>query len=189
MDSVKEDFEVESEKEPEMKATIKLSVSAQLPFNNKYSLKINLAYPVIVEQCYHKVLASKIEIKLKKQEDIMWPTLEGEPDVLNAKEPPSESGIERKCKYPSSSKIYKDWNKIEKEIEKQEAAELTDSETAINSLFQKIYGGGSDEVRRAMNKSFIESGGTVLSTNWGEVEKQPVQKKPPAGMEWKSWNS
>lgn len=165
-----------------------LNVSAQLPSDNKYNLKLDLAYPICVEQCSHKVLTSKIEIKLKKQDDTRWLMLEKKPVVQPAEKKPDEPVVEQKCRYPSSSKIYKDWNKIEKEIEKQEAAEVPEGEAAINALFQKIYGRGSDEVRRAMNKSFIESGGTVLSTNWNEVEKEPVEKKPPAGMEWKTWN-
>lgn len=35
----------------------------------------------------------------------------------------------------------------------------------------------------------VESGGTVLSTNWSEVGQGKVEKKPPDGMEWKTWNS
>lgn len=42
--------------------------------------------------------------------------------------------------------------------------------------------------RRAMNKSFQESGGTVLSTNWSEVGKGQVDVKPPDGMEFKKWD-
>jgi suppressor of G2 allele of SKP1 len=38
-----------------------------------------------------------------------------------------------------------------------------------------------------MNKSFQESGGTVLSTNWSEVGKGHVGVKPPDGMEFKKW--
>jgi len=38
-----------------------------------------------------------------------------------------------------------------------------------------------------MNKSFMESGGTVLSTNWKEVGSKPVDVKPPDGMEYKQW--
>lgn len=35
----------------------------------------------------------------------------------------------------------------------------------------------------------VESGGTVLSTNWSEVGQGKVERKPPDGMEWKTWNS
>ena len=33
----------------------------------------------------------------------------------------------------------------------------------------------------------VESGGTVLSTNWGEVGEKEVERKPPDGMEWKKY--
>lgn len=33
----------------------------------------------------------------------------------------------------------------------------------------------------------MESGGTVLSTNWGEIGKEKVERKPPDGMEWKDY--
>lgn len=39
-----------------------------------------------------------------------------------------------------------------------------------------------------MNKSFQESGGTVLSTNWEDVKKDKVDIKPPDGCEFKEWN-
>jgi suppressor of G2 allele of SKP1 len=32
----------------------------------------------------------------------------------------------------------------------------------------------TDETKRAMNKSYSESGGTVLSTNWKEVSQKKV---------------
>jgi suppressor of G2 allele of SKP1 len=38
-----------------------------------------------------------------------------------------------------------------------------------------------------MMKSYSESGGTTLSTNWDEVKKEKVTVKPPAGAEWKNW--
>jgi suppressor of G2 allele of SKP1 len=40
-----------------------------------------------------------------------------------------------------------------------------------------------------MNKSFQTSGGTVLSTNWGEVGTTDYEKErqAPAGMQWKTW--
>ena len=33
----------------------------------------------------------------------------------------------------------------------------------------------------------VESGGTVLSTNWKEVGSSKVERKPPDGMEWKNY--
>jgi len=39
-----------------------------------------------------------------------------------------------------------------------------------------------------MNKSFVESGGTVLSTNWGDVGNRNVEGTPPSGLEMKKWS-
>lgn len=64
---------------------------------------------------------------------------------------------------------------------------LFQGEQALQALFQKIYGDSSDEVRKAMNKSYFESGGTVLSTNWQEVCAKKVEVKPPDGTEFKEW--
>eukprot|EP00188_Purpureofilum_apyrenoidigerum_P000165 Plantae.Rhodophyta-Purpureofilum_apyrenoidigerum.ctg1063.p1 GENE.Plantae.Rhodophyta-Purpureofilum_apyrenoidigerum.ctg1063~~Plantae.Rhodophyta-Purpureofilum_apyrenoidigerum.ctg1063.p1 ORF type:complete len:323 (-),score=76.71 Plantae.Rhodophyta-Purpureofilum_apyrenoidigerum.ctg1063:23-991(-) len=47
----------------------------------------------------------------------------------------------------------------------------------LNQLFNKIYGDADDDTRRAMNKSFVESGGKVLSTDWAEVKKDKVVYK------------
>jgi hypothetical protein len=40
-----------------------------------------------------------------------------------------------------------------------------------------------------MNKSFQTSGGTVLSTNWGEVAAKEYDKErqAPKGVEWRNW--
>ena len=38
-----------------------------------------------------------------------------------------------------------------------------------------------------MNKSYQESGGTVLSTNWKDIGKKKVEVKPPDGMEYKKY--
>ncbi|KZC10709.1 Suppressor of G2 allele of SKP1 like protein [Dufourea novaeangliae] len=169
-----------------------LSVSALLPSGNDYSLELDLAHSIVPDQSSHKVFPSKIEIKLKKQDGIRWTALEGNPVVQNIVQPIPQEILQagnHPPKYPSSSKKSPDWNKVEKEIEKQEAEEKPTGEAALNALFQQIYGSGSDEVRRAMNKSFQESGGTVLSTNWSEVGKGKVERKPPDGMEWKPWNT
>jgi len=57
----------------------------------------------------------------------------------------------------------------------------------VNKFFKQLYKGASDDTRRAMVKSYQESGGTALSTNWDEVQKGPVPISPPDGMEAKKW--
>ena len=83
--------------------------------------------------------------------------------------------------------MHRNWDKLAADIEQEEKDEKLEGDAALNALFQKIYGEGSDEVKRAMNKSFVESGGTVLSTNWGEVGNKKVECKPPDGMEYKKY--
>lgn len=100
----------------------------------------------------------------------------------------SQSDIPTVHKYPSSRHVGKDWDKLAAQIAKDEKEEKLEGEAALNQLFQQIYGDGSEEVRKAMNKSFVESGGTVLSTNWDEVKRGHVDCKPPDGMEWKKWD-
>ena len=38
-----------------------------------------------------------------------------------------------------------------------------------------------------MVKSFVQSGGTVLSTNWKDIGSKDVQPQPPKGMEAKKY--
>ena len=95
--------------------------------------------------------------------------------------PPSNTTV--KAPYASG----RDWGAIEKALA-AEAEEKKEGEAALNEMFQKIYGDANDDVRRAMNKSFQESGGTVLSTNWNEIGKEKTEVKPPDGMEWKKYD-
>jgi suppressor of G2 allele of SKP1 len=40
-----------------------------------------------------------------------------------------------------------------------------------------------------MMKSFIESNGTALSTDWEDVKNRKVETVPPEGVEAKKWVS
>lgn len=82
-------------------------------------------------------------------------------------------------------KVEKNWDKIVKEFEEEESKS---SPKDVSDLFREIYGKSSDDVKKAMNKSFTESGGTVLSTNWNEVAKKKVTVKPPEGCDFKKWD-
>lgn len=57
----------------------------------------------------------------------------------------------------------------------------------VQGFFQKIYRDADPDTRRAMIKSYQESNGTSLSTNWSEVGKGPVETSPPEGMVAKKW--
>ncbi|XP_060681792.1 protein SGT1 homolog isoform X2 [Hemiscyllium ocellatum] len=159
--------------ERNVSATVKLSPE------NDYNLKLHLLHPVVPQHCGVKVLGTKIEIKLKKTEAIRWEKLEGSLTDVKHFVPVQPQ------RYPSSSHCTKNWDKLVMEIKQEENDEKPEGDAALNQLFQKIYADGSDEVKRAMNKSFTESGGTVLSTNWSEVGKKTVAVNPPDDMEWK----
>lgn len=64
-------------------------MSAQLPSGNEYSLELDLANFIVEDQCMYKIMPSKIEIKLKKRDDIRWTTLEGNPVLSKVKPIPT----------------------------------------------------------------------------------------------------
>ncbi|CAO2591685.1 Protein SGT1 homolog [Lemmus lemmus] len=160
-----------------------LSALVKLPSGEDYNLKLRLLHPVVPEQSTFKVLSTKIEIKMKKPEAVRWEKLEGHGDE------PTPAGLcfDVRNLYPSSSHYTRNWDKLVGEIKEEEKNEKLEGDAALNKLFQQIYSDGSDEVKRAMNKSFMESGGTVLSTNWSDVGKRKVEINPPDDMEWKQY--
>lgn len=79
--------------------------------------------------------------------------------------------------YPSSARKQHNWDAIVKQSAEEDAAlakEFSKSgsgggDKALNEMFQKLYADATDDQRRAMIKSYQESNGTALSTNWDEV--------------------
>ncbi|NWV10250.1 SGT1 protein, partial [Ptilonorhynchus violaceus] len=161
----------------------KMNASVRLPSGEDFNLKLDLLHSIVPEQSTFKVLSTKVEIKMKKPEAVRWEKLEGQGDSPKLKQFTADT----QHLYPSSSHYTRNWDKLVVEIKEEEKNEKLEGDAALNKLFQQIYSDGTDEVKRAMNKSFMESGGTVLSTNWSDVGKRKVEVNPPDDVEWKKF--
>jgi suppressor of G2 allele of SKP1 len=108
--------------------------------------------------------------------------------------------------YPTSSRTgVKDWDKLASSLTKKKSSKpkAKDGETPsdadvgadddgadsdysdygtgdpVDAFFKKLYANADPDTRRAMVKSYYESEGTALSTNWSEVSKGKVEARPP----------
>lgn len=84
--------------------------------------------------------------------------------------------------YPTSSRTGpKNWDNIDVE------GGSDDEGQDVNFFFKKLYKDATPEQQRAMMKSFTESSGTSLSTDWDDVKSRTVETVPPEGVEAKKW--
>ena len=94
---------------------------------------------------------------MRKTVGNQWSALEGTGEPLQLKQPQTSSGEDRVHRYPTSFHQQRDWDQLAAEVKKEEKEEKPEGDAALNTLFQQIYKDGSDEVRKAMNKSFVSS--------------------------------
>lgn len=162
-----------------------LSVTINIPGEEPYNFQQRLFGKIIPANCKYVVLSTKIEIRLAKVEPLNWTSLEYAKDSLVVRNSNVSIGNQRP-KYPSS-KPTKDWDKLEAQVKKEEKDEKLDGDAALNKFFRDIYKDADEDTRKAMQKSFVESNGTVLSTNWKEVGSKEVEGTAPDGMELRKW--
>ncbi|KAJ4313232.1 Cochaperone protein [Neodidymelliopsis sp. IMI 364377] len=183
---------------PKDKVTVdfdKDSLSVSFPVDGsstEYSFNVDPLYAQIdPTQSKFRVTPNKVEITLKKSsQGVKWHKLEGDREVEAAEGGKSTipqhilSGKitqDSAPTYPTSSKSgAKNWDKLAAE-DLDDKDEIEGDETS--HFFKKLYSGATAEQQRAMMKSYQESGGTVLSTDWSNVGSKTVVPEPPEGME------
>ena len=171
---------------PENKKDLELSY--ELPgIGSEFQYSVTLAHEVEPHDIKLSVYTKKMEITLTKVASITWKTLEYMADsdktvsVAECEDQPSDKKTKMALSYPTSSKKNIDWSKVDLGDEEDE-----DSGSA-DAFFQKLYADADPDMQRAMMKSYIESNGTALNTNWEDVSKKRVETSPPEGTELKHW--
>jgi suppressor of G2 allele of SKP1 len=160
-----------------------LTITIKLAEGSEFVLDLELADKIIVAESKYELLSTKIEVRLKKSKVARWKTLENTGEASTATWDIKHEGTPNPASLYPSSRGAKNWDQIAKSDEEEK---LT-GDHALNNLFRTIYKDASEEQRRAMMKSYVESNGTVLSTNWEEVGQGEVKGQAPAGMEMHSW--
>lgn len=151
----------------------------------------------------YRVLGTKIELKLLKAGGMTWPSLlaeEGKGAIVPQQQAPDSETSRSATGYGSTSgskadavagdalgqekKKKKNWDKIEDDDEEPDHSDPNaGGDAALQKFFAQIYGNADEDTKRAMIKSFTESGGTTLSTDWSSIGKQTTPVRPPEGVE------
>lgn len=175
------------------------SLSVSFPVEGsgaEYSFNIDPLYaPIVTTESKFRVTPNKVEITLKKASPgTKWKSLEGDRQVEATDSSSSaiphhvlsgKTNQDSAPAYPTSSKSgVKNWDKVAAE-DLDDKDEMEGDEAS--AFFKKLYGGATPDQQRAMMKSYQESGGTVLSTDWSNVGSKTVVPEPPEGMEAKMY--
>ena len=179
-----------------------MNIEFPLPSGTDYVFSLDpLFAPIDPSASKVSVLSTKIEITMRKQTPGQkWKTLESTTtDVqltdrsATAAAAPTPPPAANAPSYPTSSRQgAKNWDKVASELTSSNKSgskktdggaddadsDIEDGGDNVDAFFKKLYAGSDPDTQRAMMKSYVESQGTSLSTNWGEVSKGKVEPKP-----------
>ncbi|WVF70629.1 hypothetical protein IAT40_005422 [Kwoniella sp. CBS 6097] len=156
-----------------------------------------------------RILNTKIEVKLAKSSPINWPTLLADPSkpapvqtqtqvssssqhvpsasASSSSQPAVAEGSSAGASAPAKKSTRKNWDRLVDDELAEKEGEAKDpnagGDVALQSFFNQIYANADEDTKRAMIKSFTESGGTSLSTDWNSIGKETTPTRPPEGME------
>lgn len=151
-----------------------------------------LEHDIDPAQSSFRVFGTKIELTLTKATENQWKQLVGD-EGASSTETETASGPTldemraalNEPKLPAVNGA-KNWDKLaEAELEEWEKDEKEHGSS--NDFFQTLFKDADEDTKRAMMKSYIESNGTALSTDWNEVKDKKYPVDPPSGMEAKSY--
>lgn len=185
-------------------------VEVSFPIGQTGTIYDFTASPLFAEidptQSKFNITPNKVEIDLHKaKQGLKWSKLEGTEPIVSKSTEGKKSEIpasilnptsDKAPSYPTSSRNGpKNWDALASEALKstnnggKEANDDDDDDEGdqMNGFFKKLYKDADPDTRRAMMKSYQESNGTALSTNWADVSKGPVETSPPEGLEAKKW--
>lgn len=147
-----------------------LKVHLKREDGSDYILEKTLFGPIKPNESRWNVNKFKCEIHLKKAlQNNKWLSLDKEAQVVSAE---AEAGMYSLRRKNETAKREKIWDKFaDKELK-----DVKEDDSSM-SLFRQLYEHADDDVKRAMMKSYTESGGQVLSTDWDKVKKEKVTYK------------
>ena len=158
-----------------------LDLTIKLQSGSEYVLDIELCGKIIPEKTTIKYYQKKIDIIMIKATKCKWNKLEHTNESnINIVEWADTSSVD-KNQYPSSNPRSKgkNWDSIGKdEIE----------ENDFKSFLKNISLNGDPETRKAIEKSYLESGGTVIDCNWDKVGNEEIKPVIRDGVQLKKWS-
>ncbi|CCG81904.1 SGT1-like protein Git7 [Taphrina deformans PYCC 5710] len=128
-----------------------------------------LSGDILPEESFFKLMATKIEISARKVHPGKWSKL-----LDNAGE--SSAGLQ-------TTQLHRKDRNWDSFADYTDEEPVSDGDAALTNLFQTLYKDADEDTRKAMIKSYTESGGTSLSTDWNSVKQKKVEIQPPDGMQ------